>query len=136
AGRTGPLIELAPVRRLLLIFEPMTEVGTLILVGVAYFTLATLGLRLASINPSASPIWPPTGLAIAAILLCGYRVAPAIFVAAFLVNQLTAGSTLTSLAIAVGNTLEAVTAGYLVKHWIGGGEVYATPTCIAQITLI
>ena len=40
----------------------------LILVGFAYFALAYLGLRLASINPSATPIWPPTGLAMAAIL--------------------------------------------------------------------
>src|SRR5262245_56806632 len=113
-------------------FKPMTEVGTLILLGVAYFMLATLGLHLASINPSATPIWPPTGLAIAAILLWGHRLAPAIFVAAFLVNQLTAGSTLTSLCIAVGNTLEAVTAGYLIRHWIGGEQVFATPTGIAK----
>jgi integral membrane sensor domain MASE1 len=67
----------------------------LILVGIAYFTFAYLGLRLASINPSATPIWPPTGLAIAAILLWGYRIVPAIFIAAFLINQLTAGSIFT-----------------------------------------
>ena len=41
----------------------------LILVGIAYFALASLGLHLASINPSATPIWPPTGLAIVAIVL-------------------------------------------------------------------
>ena len=44
------------------------HVFDLILVGIAYFTFAGLGLQLASINPSATPIWPPTGLAIAAIL--------------------------------------------------------------------
>src|SRR5262245_51384392 len=93
------------------------EVGPLILVGLAYFVLAALGLRLASINPSVTPIWPPTGLAIAAVLLWGNRVAPAIFIGAFLVNQLTAGSILASLAIASGNTLEAVIAGYLIKLW-------------------
>jgi integral membrane sensor domain MASE1 len=46
-----------------------SDVVELILVGIAYFTFAGLGLHLASINPSATPIWPPTGLAIAAILL-------------------------------------------------------------------
>ena len=71
-----------------------SDAVALILVGLAYFTLASFGLRLASINPSATPIWPPTGLAIAAILLRGNRIAPAIFVGAFLVNQLTAGSIL------------------------------------------
>jgi hypothetical protein len=40
----------------------------LCLIGAIYFTLAKLGLALALINPSATPIWPPTGLAIAALL--------------------------------------------------------------------
>src|SRR5262245_10735567 len=73
------------------IFHPLgSEIGLLILVGFAYFTVAYLGLRLASIHPSATPVWPPTGLAIAAILLQGYRITPAIFIGALLVNQLTA----------------------------------------------
>ena len=75
-----------------------SDVVRLILVGFAYFTLAYLGLRLASINPSATPIWAPTGLAIAAVLLWGHRIAPAIFIAAFLINQLTAGSIFTSIS--------------------------------------
>jgi integral membrane sensor domain MASE1/DNA-binding CsgD family transcriptional regulator len=108
----------------------------LILIGLAYFTFAYLGLRLASVNPSATPIWVPTGLAIAAVLLWGNRIAPAIFIAAFLINQLTAGSIFTSLAIAGGNTLEAVTAGYLVRHWAQGEQVFDTPTGIAKFTLI
>ena len=113
-----------------------SDAVALILVGFAYFALAYLGLRLASINPSATPIWPPTGLAIAAILLWGNRIAPAIFIAAFLINQLTAGSIFTSLAIAGGNTLEAVIAGYLVRHWAQGEQVFDTPTGIAKFTLI
>src|SRR5262245_6232800 len=107
-----------------------------ILVGFAYFALADLGLRLASINPSATPVWPPTGLAIAAILLWGNRVAPAIFIGAFVVNQLTAGSILTSLAIASGNTLEAVIAGYLIKLWGEGERVFDTPNGVIKFALI
>ena len=67
------------------------DVVVLILVGLAYFTFAYFGLRFASVNSSATPIWPATGLAIAAMLLWGHRIAPAIFIAAFLINQLTAG---------------------------------------------
>src|SRR5262245_16072633 len=103
----------------------------LILVGFAYFALAYLGLRLASINPSATPVWPPTGFAIAAILLWGYRIAPAIFIGAFLINQLTAGSVFTSLAIAGGNTLEALIAGYLVRRWAGGEQFFDTAIGVA-----
>ena len=98
--------------------------------------MAYLGLRLASVNPSATPIWAPTGLAIAAVLLWGHRITPAVFIAAFLINQLTAGSIFTSIAIAGGNTLEAVTAGYLVRHWAEGEQVFDTPTGIAKFMLI
>src|SRR5688500_2951533 len=45
-------------------------------IGAAYFALAKLGLQVASINPSATPIWPPTGFALATLLLCGYKVWP------------------------------------------------------------
>ena len=108
----------------------------LILVGIVYFTFAGLGLQLASINPSATAVWPATGFAIAAILLWGNRVAPAIFIGAFLINQITAGSIFTSLAIAGGNTLEAVVAGYLVRHWAEGEQVFDTPTGVTKFALI
>ena len=55
---------------------------------------------------------------------------------AFLINQLTAGSIFTSLAIAGGNTLEAVIAGYLVRHWAEGEQVFDTPTGVAKFALI
>lgn len=99
----------------------------LIFVGIAYFVLAFICLRLASIHPSATPVWAPTGLAIAAVMLWGYRIFPAIFVAAFLINLLTAGSTLTSLSIACGNTLEAVVAVYLLHWWKRGDRLLETP---------
>ncbi len=86
--------------------RPAVYVIELCLIGLAYFALAKGGLALASINPSATPIWPPTGFALAAILLRGYRVWPAIFVAALLANAITAGSLATSFAISAGNTLE------------------------------
>jgi integral membrane sensor domain MASE1/DNA-binding CsgD family transcriptional regulator len=113
-----------------------SDVVAPIVIGVVYFTLAYLGLRFASINSSATPIWPPTGFAIAAILLWGYRIAPAIFVAAFLINQITAGSIFTSLAIAGGNTLEAAVAGYLIRHWAEGKQVFETPTGVTKFALI
>jgi integral membrane sensor domain MASE1 len=39
-----------------------------------------LGLQLASVHASATAIWPPTGIAIAAVLLFGYGLWPAIMV--------------------------------------------------------
>ena len=74
----------------------LAELGT---IGLIYFALALIGLKLASINPSVSPIWPSAGLALAAILLRGIRVWPAILIAAFAANLTIAGSVATSLAI-------------------------------------
>ena len=73
-----------------------------VLVTLSYLVIAKLGLQLAYVNPSASPIWPATGFAIAAVLLYGYRIAPAIFIGAFIANQLTAGSVFTSIGDHLG----------------------------------
>src|SRR5262245_39646469 len=105
-------------------------------VALAYFAVAKLSLYLAVVHPSASPIWPATGIAVAAVLLWGYRIAPAVFVAAFFVNQLTAGSIFTSLSIAAGNTLEAVIASYLVQGWGGGQRVFDTAVGVAKFSII
>jgi diguanylate cyclase (GGDEF)-like protein len=91
---------------------------------VAYFVAGKLGLRLASLNASATAIWPCTGLALAAFLIFGYRVWPAILAGAFLVNLTTAGSLLTSVGIAAGNTLEGVAGCYLVNRFAGGQRAF------------
>ena len=93
-------------------------------VCATYILAAKLSLRLASVHPSASPFWPPTGIAIVALLILGLRQWPAIFAGAFLVNLTTAGSALTSLGISAGNCLEAVTASYLVCRFAGGKDVF------------
>ena len=114
----------------------MKEAATLAVVAAVYFGLAKAGLALASVNPSATPIWPPTGFAIAAVLLWGYRVCPAILLAAFLANLTNAGSFVTSAAIATGNVLECLIAGFLINLWSGGRQTFATPTRIAWFALI
>src|SRR5262245_48999377 len=89
----------------------------LLLVGIVtlvYVIVGKFGLMLASLHASASPVWPSAGIALAAMLLLGYRVWPGIFIGAFLVNVTNAGDIATSLAIATGNMLEAVVGAWLV----------------------
>jgi signal transduction histidine kinase/integral membrane sensor domain MASE1 len=94
-------------------------------IAVVYFLAGKLGLQyFAYVHASASPVWPPAGIALTALLLCGSRVWPAIFVAAFLVNLTTAGSVLTSLGIAAGNALEALVGARLVTRFAGGVRVF------------
>ena len=87
---------------------------------VVYFIAGKLGLKLAFLHASASPVWPPAGIALAALLVLGYRTWPAIFLGAFLVNVTTAGNIATSVCIATGNTLEALCGAWLVNRFAGG----------------
>jgi diguanylate cyclase len=90
------------------------------LVAAAYFLAAKLGLRLASLHPSVSPVWPATGFALGVLLVLGCRLWPAIWAGAFLANLTTAGTLATSLGIALGNTGEALAGAFLVNRFAGG----------------
>src|SRR5213594_3401517 len=105
-------------------FSGLPIIGLLTLV---YFVAGKFGLMLASLHASASPVWPPAGIALAAMLLLGYRVWPAIFVGAFVVNLTTAGDVVTSIAIAIGNTLEGMAGAFLVNRFAGGKKVFDRP---------
>ena len=96
---------------------PLGTVVTSACVSIVYFLTAKMGLSLALINPSATAVWPPTGLAFAVVFLLGYRMAPAVFIGALAANLTTWGSTLTSLLIAVGNTAEALVGVMLVQRF-------------------
>src|SRR5438477_8262059 len=98
--------------------------GPFLLLAAIYFISGKLALNLAFLHPSATPVWPCTGIALAALLLFGYRLWPAIFVGAFFVNLSTAGTVLTSLSIATGNTLEALAGCYLVLRFAEGLKVF------------
>src|SRR5436190_24036637 len=108
-------------------FSGLPIIGLLTLV---YFIAGKFGLMLASLHASASPVWPPAGIALAVLLLFGYRLWPAIFLGAFLVNITniaTAGSVFTSFGIAVGNTLEAVCGAWLINRFADGFRVFDRP---------
>src|SRR2546422_8595252 len=82
-----------------------------------YVLTGKVGLSVAFVHASATAIWPPTGIALAAFLTLGYECWPAIFAGAFVVNISTAGSVATSLGIATGNTLEGLLGAYLVNRF-------------------
>src|SRR6266516_3175569 len=113
-------------------FSGLSVIGILTLV---YFIAGKFGLMLASLHASASPVWPPAGIALAALLLLGYRAWPAIFVGAFLVNVTTAGNFATSFAIATGNTLEALAGAWLVNRFAGGRNVFERPQGVFKFAL-
>lgn len=108
----------------------------LLVVGTIYFLLVRMGLELASAYPGAALIWPPAGFAVAAVILGGYRVVPAIFAAAYVAYAAWSDQPEAVAAIAAGNTLEALAGGLLVNWWAGGRQAFADPTGLAKFVLI
>lgn len=94
------------------------------LLTLTYYGAGRLGLSLAYVHPSATAVWAPTGIALAALLVLGPRVWPGVFLGAFLVNVTTSGDALVSLMIAAGNALEAVVGAFLVNRFAHGRRAF------------
>ncbi|MFZ5863149.1 MAG: MASE1 domain-containing protein [Nitrospirota bacterium] len=121
--------------RLLRLFSRLKPVVVLFATAAIYVATARLGLTLA-LPPEykATAVWPPSGIALAAVLLVGYRVWPGIWVGAFLANfwdffdPTNTFSLRTHLAvssgIAAGSTMQALLGAVLLRHWIGRNGLF------------
>jgi len=89
-----------------------------LLLAAVYIIAAKLGLSLAFEQANTSPVWPPSGIAIAALVYFGVRASPGVFLGAFIVNTMTGLPVLLALGIAVGNTLEAIAVFYLLSRFV------------------
>ncbi len=87
----------------------------LAVVFALYFVAGRLGLAVPFTSANVSPVWPAAGVAVAAVLTWGLRVAPAIALAAFLVNFFTTIPASAAAGIGVGNALSAIAAAYLLS---------------------
>jgi PAS domain S-box-containing protein len=116
----------------------------LVVLTLAYFTVATLGLRLSIPETNATAIWVPTGLAMAAVLRFGPRVWPAILLGSFAANGLILaklGLTVipllgASLATSIGNTAEALLAGFLIERSTGTRHPFDRVKHVLQFILV
>jgi PAS domain S-box-containing protein len=99
--------------------RPLDYLAQVSLLVAIYFGTARLGLRLDPVGGFATAVWPPTGIALAALCLFGVHLWPGVALAAFLVNLSTGASPLAALGMATGNTLEAVIGAYLLQRVVG-----------------
>ncbi|HXI84297.1 MAG TPA: MASE1 domain-containing protein [Verrucomicrobiae bacterium] len=113
----------------------VSDLAKITALALVYFVAGKLGLKLAFLNQSATAVWPPTGIALAAVLLLGYRVWPGIWLGAFLVNITTAGSIATTICIAGGNTLEVLLGVWFVQRFAGGWHAFDRARGIFQFVL-
>jgi PAS domain S-box-containing protein len=99
----------------------LERLGRALLVGLVYYVAARLSLRLALVGKNVTPLWPPTGIAVVAILILGRRMWPGIAAAAFLVNLPISTNVLAAATTATGNTATPVLAAILLSwagfHW-------------------
>ena len=108
----------------------------IVAVGAAYYFLARFCRELVSIYPGAAAIWLPAGFALAAVLLAGYRVVPAIFAAAYAANAVSWDPDYATATVAAGHALAAFAGGLLVNWWAGGRNVFAEPAGVGKFVLI
>jgi signal transduction histidine kinase len=87
------------------------------IVVIVYVVTAKVGLSLSVAHGSATPVWPPTGIALAALLLFGPEMSLAVFVGALIANLATPVPSGVAVAIAVGNTGEAFVGWFLLQRF-------------------
>ncbi|MFZ0149407.1 MAG: MASE1 domain-containing protein [Xanthobacteraceae bacterium] len=105
------------------------------IVAIVYIGVARTSLLV----PAAvqTPLWPPTGMALAIILLRGYRIWPAVLIGSFSAIAITTGVlTAQGPSIAIGTTLAAVAGARVINYWSYGTKTFFTPLGIARFVLI
>jgi diguanylate cyclase (GGDEF)-like protein len=112
------------------------KLAAVIALTAIYFFAGKLGLSLAFVNPSATAVWPPAGIALAAFLILGDYVWPAILAGAFVVNLTTSGYLLPSLTIALGNTIEGLVGAYLLKRYANGSKAFDRAQDVLKFTIL
>src|SRR5260221_8446426 len=101
-----------------------------------YFGLAKSSLLFPPINPAATPLWPPTGFALALILLRGHRIWPAILAGASYPHVMAGRTLLEAGSVGVGILLAAIIGARLVNPWAKSEKISATPATIGKFVLV
>jgi PAS domain S-box-containing protein len=124
---------------------PLHRFAAPVILGLVYFIAARLSLQLAFAGSNASPIWPPTGIAIAALTFWGLRLAPAVTVAAFAANLFSFHASspdlpiqywLASAVIALGNTAEAFVGAWLLRSDAEFPKLFHSQRSVLRFVLV
>jgi PAS domain S-box-containing protein len=132
AGNSGPQSTAPQVFLRAIVYGLEIAIVAIVYVGVA--STAPLFPAIAAVQ---TPLWPPTGLSLAVILLRGYRIWPAIFIGSIAATTISAGVlSAQTPAIAVGTTLGALAGARLINYWSYGAKTFFTPLGVTRFVLI
>jgi two-component system, NtrC family, sensor kinase len=108
-----------------------------VVIAAVYYSTGELGRFLASTSNNVTPVWPPDGFALAALLILGYRVWPGIWIGSFFADiwavldntnaNSVAVSIVTASMIAVGTTLSAIISNFLLDKFVGCHHLFDRP---------
>ena len=115
----------------------------ILIIAACYAGVAELGQFLPALNYTGTPCWPPTGFALALVLLCGYRIWPAILLGSLSSSALVwlnsdggAPPILAAGTVGIGIVLAALAGAWLIDRWSQGRKTFATLSGIARFALI
>ncbi|HEX5864403.1 MAG TPA: MASE1 domain-containing protein, partial [Casimicrobiaceae bacterium] len=140
AARHEPLQEAPPavnnVAERTTVSRTWIPLGQVLLLAAVYFVAAKLSLLLAIPPGYVTAVWPPSGIALAAILLWGTRLWPGIWLGAALINLTVEGSPLLAALLATGNTLEAVVSGALIRRFTGARGYFESGAAVIKFVAL
>jgi PAS domain S-box-containing protein len=113
-----------------------TYLVELLVIAAIYFGVAGSARLLPAINPVTTPLWPPTGFALALVLLRGYRIWPAILAGSVAPCFMSDGSLLEFGCAGIGTLLAAFAGTWLIDRWSNGHQTFDTPSGIAKFAII
>jgi PAS domain S-box-containing protein len=113
-----------------------TYLVELLIVAAIYIGLAESAQLLPAINPAATPLWPPTGVVLALVLLGGYRIWPAILVGSASPYLMAGRSLLEVGSVGISTLLAAFAGTWLISRWSNGHQTFGTPSGIAKFAII
>jgi PAS domain S-box-containing protein len=109
----------------------------LAVVAITYIAIADTAQLFPAINAIGTPLWPPTGVALALVLLRGYRIWPAVFIGSFSGGVISAGVlTVQPVATGIATTIAALVAARLLNYWSYGTKTFSTPLGVVRFVFI
>jgi two-component system, cell cycle sensor histidine kinase and response regulator CckA len=98
----------------------LSTLTRVVILAAFYFVGGLLGNASSFMNGEVSLVWPPAGIALAVLLLFGYKFWPGVFCGAVLLTSLQSGKPhgFFTIATAIGNTMGAVICAYLLDRFV------------------
>lgn len=134
--RLPPFFEVRPELTEMIKSRDINPLALFTSLALVYLVTDKFGLRLALTGPGSTAVWPPAGMVLAAFLVLGYRVWPAIFLGAFLVNTPVTGPFATAAGIAVASTFQGLVGNYFFNRFARSRTVLNDPARLFGFTVL